>query len=146
MLVRSRGIYWNFTIMNRAQWLKHLRNLDTDKITIKDRDEIDRLIDKELKEQEQLTMERAGIQLDNDGDELDEGLDAMDVEAAGEQRDREDAIRRLRGEYYLTSDGLFGLSELCATLKDRALSKQIYMMMGKLDDVEKHLNSNYKWD
>ena len=60
---------------------------------------------------------------------------------------KEVAIRLIRKEYYAVSDGLFGLSEISAILcEDETLRKDIYMLMKKLNDVEKHLTNNYKWD
>jgi hypothetical protein len=133
--------------MNRTQWLNHLRQVDRERDEKKKLEMVDKLIDEELEENERVVMERAGVRLDYDGDGLDDDLDAEDVLAAVTQRNRENAIRRLRKEYYAVSDGLFGLSEISATLyEDETLRRDIYMLMQKLDDVEKHLTETYKWD
>ena len=92
-------------------------------------------------------MTEPKIRLDYDGDELDADLDAEDVLAAVTQRNREEAIQRIRKEYYAVSDGLFGLSDISAVLyEDETLRKDIYMLMTKLDDVYDHLNKTYRWD
>ena len=50
--------------MTRKEWLDHLRNLDKIEVEKEIRDEIDKFIDEELKEQGQETMARAGVDIE----------------------------------------------------------------------------------
>ena len=52
--------------MTREEWLNHLRKLDKIEGEKEIRDEIDKLIDEELKEEEQEIMARAGVDIELD--------------------------------------------------------------------------------
>lgn len=86
-------------------------------------------------------------QLDNDGTNLDEGLDVEDVEAAIAQR-AEEQLRsgKVREAYYNSYAYLRDLQEFALDARDIDLKEHIKRALSSLDHFGRTLDVGYKWD
>ena len=132
--------------MNRTQWLNHLRQVDRERDEKKKLEMVDKLIDREIKEQEQLTMERAG--LDNDEVGLDDGLDAEDVAAAMNQRAVEEHVSsgKVSTAYYNAYCYLRDLEDAARDLKNERMGRDAREALNHLDHIHDELEDKYQWD
>lgn len=108
---------------------------------------IDRMMNK-VAHQQEIHYNQDMIKLtDNDGLDLDQDLDAKDVEAAIAQR-AEEQLRggKVREAYYNSYAYLRDLQEFALDSRDAELKDNIKMALSYLDLFHQTLEAGYKWD
>ena len=86
--------------------------------------------------------------LDNDGVELDEGLDATDVAAAVNQRAIEQHISsgKVQSAYYNAYCYLRDLEDAAKDLNNSRMERDAREALNHLDHIHLELEARYQWD
>ena len=116
--------------MNRAQWLNHLRQVDRERDMKKALEKVDTLIDQELKEQEEVTMKRAGIDTETDREAIELHISSGKVRAA----------------YYNAYCNLRDLEDAARDLRNERMGRDAREALNHLDHIHDEIDDKYKWD